>query len=317
MRWWLVRGPDGRWKVYDHDLPSIRLRASVRLAGYWWEAAVGAAGPGGPPAGPGLPPRGGFPGTPPPAGEPRGPVDAVTRAVRHAEWSDLSELMAALDDCRGAELPPPLAAGRAVAEAFLRVRQGRPGEATPFLDKAAKLDPDFPSTHLVRGIVANRTGDHETALKHLTAYQTAVGPEAEVALEIGVAREGLRQPVEALTTYRAAVKDFPGHTALYPALVRALPAGGKREAGELAAKGPKPAEHLTAILSDPVADDVAVADAVLGGFLAGRPDDPTGLAYAAAVRVKQGKGTGSAGWSGSAGSGRPARRWPARTWWRM
>jgi len=270
VRWWLVLAPgDLAWRVYDRDDPRSRLRMTVRRAGHEWQTLAGTSVPVGDPS--------------------RSAIDAVEKALELPLEGSAPELESALSDCRGANLPRPWAAARAVAEANLHIQQGEPQKALKSLDFAAQQDPTFPPTRLVRAVAANRLGDHKTALQNAAIYRDAVGPDPDAVLQIGLALEATERSAPAVREYRAALKDFPGHDALYPALARALPAGEKREAGELAAKGPKPADHLRAILSAPEANDVALADGVTAGFLAARPDDPHGLTAAAVVRVRQGK----------------------------
>jgi tetratricopeptide (TPR) repeat protein len=270
VRWWLVLAPgDLAWRVYDRDDPRSRLPMTVRRAGHEWQTVAGGSVPGGVPS--------------------RSPIEAVENALELPLEGSVLELDSALSDCRGANLPRPWAAARAVAEANLHIRQGEPQKALKSLDFAAQQDPAFPRTRLVRAAAANRLGDHKTALQNADIYRDAVGPDPDAVLQIGLALEATERSAPAVREYRAALKDFPGHDALYPALARALPAGQQREAGELAANGPQPADHLRAILSAPEADDLALADEVVAGFLAARPDDPHGLAAAAVVRVRQGR----------------------------
>jgi tetratricopeptide (TPR) repeat protein len=274
-RWWLVRNPGGAWKVYDRDVPRGRMRATVRLAGHEWQSALGLGSPGagfGPSADEGLP---------------QTLIGAVEQALALPFDGSRIELELALAEHRSANLPPPWAAARAVAEANLHVKEGEPRKAMSLLNEAARLDPTNPLTHLVRAAAANRLGDHKAVIQSVSVYRNAVGPDPDAILQLGLALEKTERSTPAMREYRAALKDFPGHDPLYPALARTLPAGQKREAGELAAKGPRPADHLDAILSAPEADDLALADEVVAGFLAARPDDPRGLTAAAIVRVRQ------------------------------
>ncbi len=281
-RWWLTRGPGGRWKVYDRDVPLTRLRASFRLAGLEWERVTGAVDPG---AVAGLPP----------GAEPPTPIRGVIAALEGPIEGSPFETEEALNLCRGADLPRPWAAARAVAHGRLHLQQGEPGKALTELDKANGLVPGFartfPQALHVRAAAASRLGDYRAALTNAVQYRDAVGGDADAVLLVGLALEKTGRPVPALREYRAAVTDFPGRDPLYPALARVLPAGQKREAGALAAKGPRPADHLRAILAAPEAADATVADEVTAGFLTARPDDPHGLAAAAVVRGRQGKGS--------------------------
>jgi tetratricopeptide (TPR) repeat protein len=275
VRWWLARAPGGWWQVYDRAAPRGRMRETVRLAGYAWNN-----------------PFAGFAPVDPESGPARGirlpmPIESVEHALAQPLDGSTFELERALANCRQTNFPPPWTAARAVAEANLRVQEGEPRKALPLLDEAARLDPTFPLTHLVRAVAANRLGDYKTVIRSVSLYRDAVGPDPDANLQIGLALEATQRSAPAAREYRTALKDCPGHDALYPALARALPAGRKREAGELAAKGPRPAEHLDAILLAPEAGGVALADEVVAGFLAVRPDDPHGLMAAAVVRVRQ------------------------------
>ncbi len=151
---------------------------------------------------------------------------ALGTLSRNADWADLDRFWTRTARCAPDAFEPYDAMGNA------RLRQGRPAEAIPFLEKAAEIAPSnsFPLYNL--GVALQRLGRNREAER---AYRKALDLEpnhAMAMLNLGTLLEARGDLAGAKQHYRRAIRGDPTHPAPFVNLGNLLQREGRYQEAE-------------------------------------------------------------------------------------
>ena len=207
LRWWLHRR-DGRWRVYDFEDLDGGVRVSRLIATV--------VTPGGDVA---------------PWSSAMPNLQQAVAAIQSGNVDDAEKALRRLD---AVQLPPEIDALRHVAWCSVHLGRGEHEKALATCDRAAALSPGMPVVDFQRAVAMNRLARYEEALAAARRYAELLGADADLAVEMGAAFEGLGRSDEALRAYRAGLDDGPDSAENFAGVVRLAPAEGRRE--EIAAR---------------------------------------------------------------------------------
>jgi predicted Zn-dependent protease len=211
MRWWVTRR-NGDWKVYDLEDLDTAARISTEIASLLGQGLDRAMELG-------------------PA------IKTVGEAMQSVVLDDVDGAERKLAQVRRVQLPPRFESLRQLAEGMVLLRREKYPEALRALEQAHRLQPDLPVADFLLGVVLNKLGKPEEALKHLQAYRDLLGEDAEVCREIGESLREQHHFPEAAKESRKALDFNPKEADAFFGLLRSL--GGdddKKDVGPRFAK---------------------------------------------------------------------------------
>ena len=204
MRWWLTK-KSGSWRIYDFEELQSGLRTTALVVSAMSPELV----------------------KNPHQFQAR--MAAINEAILACGREDYEAADVALAPARNVGLPQPIAAMRALIEAFIAIGLQDAIKGMTFLDEAERLNPDMPITLMARAIAHNLLEEYGEAIMASNKYIDLLGPDATVLLQRGGAMENLDRVEEAATSYRQALDFEPDHVQCLTALYRVLSKENKSE----------------------------------------------------------------------------------------
>ena len=220
MRWWLTKR-DGTWRIYDFEDLDMGMRMST-VAG-----TLGAAGVANVQR----------------LAQPIQTVREALLAILVQRDADAAEKK--LKQVEAVDLPGPIDVLRWFVTALIQMHRSQHREALGTLDRVVAIRPDMPIVDLLKGMCQNALREHDSALRHLRAYEKLLGDDTNVCRELGEALRSLNRLEEARAAYRKSLDYHPDNLDAYVGLMRGLGPGDARdELGPRFAKLANPREDF-------------------------------------------------------------------------
>lgn len=117
--------------------------------------------------------------------------------------------------CGPKEFPSTIESLRHVTLGCIKLQRNQPKESLADFERARRFNPSMAKLDFIEAVAYSQLNQYDKALELLNSYDAALGDDADVCRELGVAYRGLGRLPEALAQFRKSLDYFPKSSDVY------------------------------------------------------------------------------------------------------